>query len=124
MDKKGHTPIYKKVKGNNIDDDIFYYIINNKSEIPKDFFEIVKRLEFNYDKYMLKYMKQDKIDMIKDIVCVLYNLYKSGFDLLLKKVKRKELVDLYLLTAEKKPNNLLSYYKKAIINSVENCKKM
>lgn len=126
--RKNQKGTDKKVKQNNIkyniDDDIFYYITNNTSKVPKKFFEIIERLEFNYEPYMLQYMKQDKINMIRDIVNVLYDLYKSGFDLVIKKVKRQQLVDLYLLTAEKQPNNLLSYYKKAIINSNRNCQKM
>ena len=126
--RKNQKGTDKKVKQNNIkyniDDDIFYYIINNTSKVPKNFLEIIERLEFNYEPHMLNYMKQDKIDMIRDIVNVLYDLYKSGFNLLLKKVKRQQLVDLYLTATEKQPNNLLNYYKKSVINSTRNCKEM
>ena len=73
---------------------------------------------------MLKYMKKDKIDMIKNIIYVLYDLYNKGFYSLLQNIKRENLVNLYLLAIDKKPSNLLNYYKNSIINSNKNCKKI
>ncbi len=72
---------------------------------------------------MLKYMKKDKIDMIKNIIYVLYDLYNKGFYSLLQNIKRKNLVNLYLLAIDKKPSNLLNYYKNSIINSIKIVKK-
>ena len=60
---------------------------------------------------MLQYMKKDKIDMIKNIIYVLYDLYNKGFYSLLQNIKRENLVNLYLLAIDKKPSNLLNYYK-------------
>ena len=81
--QKRKEGINKNVKdniiNNNIDDDIFYNVINNKNKIPKKFLVILKKLEFNYEPYMLKYMEKDKIQMIKNIILVLYELYKNGF---------------------------------------------
>ena len=60
--QKNQEGINKNVKDNNIKyniDDLFYLIINNSNEIPKKFFAIIERLEFNYTSYMLQYMKQD-----------------------------------------------------------------
>lgn len=125
--QKSKEGINKNVKdniiNNNIDDDIFYYIINNKSKVPKKFLDIIKKLEFNYEPYMLKYMREDKINMIKNIILVLYELYKNGFYSVLHKVERENLINLYLLAVEKNPNNLLNYYKKSIINDVKANKK-
>ena len=72
---------------------------------------------------MLKYMKKDKIDMIKNIIYVLYDLYNKGFYSLLQNIKRENLVNLYLLAIDKKPSNLLNYYKNSIINSIQIVKK-
>lgn len=68
---------------------------------------------------MLQYMKKYKIDMIKNIIYVLYDLYNKGFYSLLQNIKRENLVNLYLLAIDKKPSNLLNYYKNSIINSIK-----
>ena len=60
---------------------------------------------------MLQYMKKYKIDMIKNIIYVLYDLYNKGFYSLLQNIKRENLVNLYLLAIDKKLSNLLNYYK-------------
>ena len=124
--QKNTQGINKNVKDNNIKyniDDLFYLIINNDAKIPKKFLNIIEKLEFNYKPYMLQYMKKDKIDMIKNIIYVLYDLYNKGFYSLLQNIKRENLVNLYLLAIDKKPSNLLNYYKKSIINSIKIVKK-
>ena len=118
--------INKNVKDNNIKyniDDLFYLIINNDAKIPKKFLNIIEKLEFNYKPYMLKCMKKDKIDMIKNIIYVLYDLYNKDFYSLLQNIKRENLVNLYLLAIDKKPSNLLNYYKNSSINSIKIVKK-
>ena len=120
--QKSIEGINKNVKDNNIKyniDDLFYLIINNDAKIPKKFLNIIEKLEFNYKHYMLQYMKKDKIDMIKNIIYVLYDLYNKGFYSLLQNIKRENLVNLYLLAIDKKPSNLLNYYKNSIINSIK-----
>lgn len=119
--------INKNVKDNNIKyniDDIFYLIINNSNEIPMRFLEIIEKLEFNYEPYMIEHMNEEKIDMLKNILYVLYDLYNSNFEFILQNANRENLINLYLLAIDNKPNNLLNYYKKSIINSSTNCKKM
>ena len=119
---KNTEGINKNVKDNNIKyniDDLFYLIINNDAKIPKKFLNIIEKLEFNYKHYMLQYMNKDKIDMIKNIIYVLYDLYNKGFYSLLQNIKRENLVNLYLLAIDKKPSNLLNYYKNSIINSIK-----
>ena len=124
---KSKEGINKIVKGNNIKsniDDLFYLIINNSNEIPEEFLAIMGRLEFNYTSYMLQYMSQDKINMVKNIIYVLYDLYNSNFQFILQNVNREHLINLYFIAEDNNPNNLLNYYKKSIINSSTNCKKM
>lgn len=65
---------------------------------------------------MLQYMKQDKINMIKNIIYVLYDLYNNNFQFILQNVNRENLVNLYFLSLSNNPDNLLNYYKKSIIN--------
>lgn len=117
---KSKYPIYKKVQYNNIKyniDDLFYLIINNSSELSSDFKDIIKRFEFNYKEEDLSYMKEDKINMVKNIIYVLYDLYNNNFGSLLLKISRESLVNLYLLAEKNNPDNLLSYYEKSIINN-------
>ena len=58
----------------------------------------------------------NKVDMIKNIVGVLYNLYNSNFKDILLKVNRNELISLYLTSQEHISADFLNYYRKAIIN--------
>ncbi len=124
---KNKEGINKNVKDNNIKyniDDLFYLIINNSNKIPEEFLAIIDRLEFNYKPYMLQYMKEDKINMVKNIIYVLYDLYNNHFQFLLQNVSRENLVSLYFLALSNNPDNFLNYYKKSIINGSVNCKKM
>ena len=107
--QKSKEGINKIVKDNNIKyniDDLFYLIINNSNEIPQEFLTIIDRLEFNYDSYMIEYMKKDKINMIKNIVYVLYDLYNSNFQFILQNVNREHLINLYFLAED---NNQITY---------------
>ena len=119
---KQHLPkckggISKNVKDNNIiEDDIFSLIINNSPKVPKKFLTIIVNLEFNYTQNILKIMSKDKVEMVKNIVNVLYSLYKSKFRNILFKVDRTELIKLYIVSEEHNPNNLLKYYRHTIIN--------
>lgn len=117
--QKCQEGINKIVKDNNIKyniDDLFYLIINNSDKIPEKFLAIIDRLEFNYTSCMLQYMKQDKIDIVKNIIYVLYDLYNSNFQFVLQNVNREHLINLYFLAEDNNPDNLLNYYKKSIIN--------
>lgn len=125
--QKSKEGINKNVKDNNIKyniDDIFYLIINNSNEIPEKFLEIIDKLEFNYEPYMIEHMNEDKIDMLKNIIYVLYDLYNSNFEFILQNANRENLINLYLLAIDNKPDNLLNYYRKSIINGSMTCKKM
>lgn len=116
---KSTYPMYKKVQYNNIKyniDDLFNLIIRNSTEISKDFYLLLNRLEFLYTQEILKFMKPDKIQMLKEIIYTLYELYNSNFNSLLFKVSRESLLILYTLSQENINENQLSYFKKSIIN--------
>lgn len=111
--------IDENVKDNNIKynkDDLFILIINNSFKIPKGFYDILERLELLYTEEILSRMKSDKIEMLKDIIFILYDLYNSNFGSLLSKISREPLLNLYILSLEHNPDDLLNYYKRAIIN--------
>lgn len=116
---KSTYPLYKKEQHNNKYniDDLFYLIINNSNELNSDFKKIIEKFEFNYKEEQLRYMQDDKINMIKNIIYVLYDLYNNNFGSLLLKNSRESLINLYLLAEEHNPDNLLNYYKKSIINN-------
>ena len=65
-------------------------------------------------------MQKDKIQMLKEIIYILYDIYNSSFNNLLSQVKRKSLINLYILAQEHSPDDLLNYYKRTIINKYTN----
>lgn len=102
---------------NNIDEDSLFSLIINKSfKISSDFYEILEHLDFLYTQNILDTMKQDKIQSLKDIIYVLYDLYNSDLGSLLSKVSRESLLNLYYTSQEHMPNDLINYYKRTIIN--------
>ena len=117
-------PIDEKVKENNINnnkiDDLFYYIINKDSKISNDFYKIIERLEFNYTEEMLFMLNEANLQIIKNVIYVLYELHNSEFSLLLLNVNRETLFDIYRRSQDHKPKDFLNYYKKAIINKYNN----
>ena len=116
---KNTYPIYKKVQDNNINikiDDLFLFIINNSEKISNEFYSIIKHLEFNYTTDILSIMKEDKIQMIKEIIYTLYSLYNTDFKYILPKINRDELINIYIISKEHNPSDFLNYYKMAIIN--------
>lgn len=122
---KYHEGIDENVKKNNInlnidEDELFTLIINNSFKISNEFYEILEKLELLYTEQMLKFMQQDKIQMIKNIIYTLYDLYNGNFNNLLFKANRETLINLYLLSIEHNPEDLLNYYKRTIINKYTN----
>ena len=121
--QKNTYPIYKNVQDNNINikiDDLFNLLINNSNKIPKTFYEILERLDFLYTKDILCIMQKEKVQMLKRIIYILYDLYNNNFNNLLLQVKRESLINLYILAQEHNPNDLLNYYKRTIINKYTN----
>jgi len=106
---------------NNIDDDyLFYLIINKSSKISNGFYKILDRLELIYTEEILAIMQKENKQMLKNIIYVLYDLYNSKFDFLLPKVSRESLLNLYRISEEHSPNDILNYYKRSIINKYTN----
>ena len=111
----------KKFSNNNIDEEyLFYLIINRNSKIQNDFYMLLEKLELIYTGKMLKIMQKDKIQMLKDIIYVIYDLYNSEFDSLLSRISRESLLNLYFISKEHSPKDLLNYYKRSIINKYTN----
>ncbi len=123
--QKDQEGIDEKVKdniiNNNIDeDDLFNLIINNSFKIQSNFYEVLERLELKYNSQIIKIMKEDTVQMLKDIIYVLYDLYNSEFYNILSKINRKSLINLYTISKEHLPNDILNYYRRAIINKYTN----
>ena len=125
--QKSQESIDENVKENTInlninidEDELFTLIINNSFKISSEFYAVLERLNLLYTEIMLAHMQQDKIQMIKDIIYILYDLYNGNFNALLLKVNRETLINLYLLSIEHNPDDLLNYYKRTIINKYTN----
>ena len=121
--QKSQEGIDENVKENNINynkDELFNLIINKSFKISHDFIEILEKLELVYTPQMLLIMTQDKIEMLKDIIYMLYELYNSNFKSILLNVSRESLLNLYTLSTEHNPDDLLNYYKRTVINKYTN----
>lgn len=123
--QKSQEGIDENVKYNNTsinidEDELFILIINNSFKISNEFYEILERLELLYTEKILIHIEHDKIQMIKDIIYILYELYNSNFANLLLQVSRESLINLYFLSLEHNPNDLLNYYRRSIINKYTN----
>ena len=96
--------------------DLFYFFIYGSEKIEQGLYSIYKRLEFNYSKEMVDTMTDENIEIIKNIIFVIYEIYYSEFKFILDKVKRETIINLYRTVLEYDCNDFISYYKKAIIN--------
>lgn len=122
--QKEPYPMVKNDKYNIINnniDSLFILIINNSDKISNEFYLILCKLELNYTEDMLSTMKEDKIQMIKEIIYVLYELYNSEFSSFLTKFNRQDLFYYYTFSKEKATEDALSYYKAILINK---CKEL
>ena len=120
---KSTYPMYKKVQENNKEyniDDLFYIIINSSEEISKEFYEILKQFELIYPKEILDIMQKENIEMLKGIIYTLWDLFNSKMSYLFSAIDRESLVNLYIVSKEHEPNDLLNYYKRSIINKYTN----
>lgn len=121
--QKNQESIDKKVKENNIKynkDDLFNFILERNFKIPNEFYVVLDRLEFLYTPEMMLVFQKEKIEVLKNIIYVVYELYNSNFTSLLLQVSRESLINLYNLAEEHNPEDLLSYYKRTIINKYTN----
>lgn len=121
--QKNQEGINKKVKDNIINiniDDLYYYLMTKNDKIPQNFCKIVSRLELIYTEKILSIMQKDKIEVIKNIVYVLYDIYSSNYDYILTFVERESLINLYFICLKHCPEDILNYYEKTIINKYTN----
>lgn len=116
----GHEKIFTNNNIKSNIEDLFNFIINNNKKIPTKFYDILDRLDFLYTQEILDIMQKDKVQMLKEIIYILYDLYNSKFSNLLSQINRETLINLYILAQEHSPNSLLNYYKKSIINKYTN----
>ena len=113
----------ENIKENNINynkDELFVLIINKSFKISNNFIEILEKLELIYTPQILLIMTEDKIQMLKDIIYILYELYNSNFRYILLNISRESLLNLYTLSIEHNPDDLLNYYKRTVINKYTN----
>lgn len=99
-------PISEKAKDNNINimiDRFFNYIINKNEELPKDlnieqfqeFYEIIKRFEFNYTEDILNTFKEENIEKLKIIIYAIKEMFIEDKRKLLLKATRDNFLDVY-----------------------------
>ena len=133
-------PMSKKAKDININTkiDIFFnYIIKRKGSLPKEFkneeqfsefYEIIKRLEFNYTEENLKTIREENINKLKIIIYSLKELFIKNKKIILLKVTREELINIYdscksfeisYKDTEKEIINFYDYYYASIIKQLE-----
>ena len=119
---KNTYPMYKNVQYNNIDiDDLFYLIIKKSNLIPSEFLNIIEKFEFYYSNDIIVTMQEDKVDMLKIIFFVLFDIFNTNdYKFILNIIERDKLLNLYYLSKEHNPADLLSYYRKTIINTYTN----
>ena len=97
-------------------DDLFNLIINKSSSISKQFYELIKKLQFDYTKEIINTFQIDRLQEIKEILYVLHELEKDNLQNILIKVKREELINLYDMCKTFETDNFIAYYKKSVIN--------
>ena len=136
---KEQYPISKINKYNNINtriDRFFNYIINNKGEGSKifteeekeEFWNILKKLEFDYTDELIKIFTQENIEKLKIIIYSLKELYKSSKSKLINRIKREDIISVYDNCKIKQVEyegtineikNFFEYYYVSLVKSLE-----
>lgn len=101
-------PISKSAQYINIDyqkmDRLFKYLINKGGQLPEEFineqnylefYEIIKRLEFDYTKEMINSFQDNNIEKIKIIIYCLKDIFIKNKRDILEKASRKKLIEVY-----------------------------
>ena len=139
-EQKNIEPISKKAKDNNINimiDRFFIYIIKKRGKIPKgfedqekfnEFYEIIKRLEFNYTEDTLKIFREENIEKLKIIIYSIREMFLRNKMNILLRVTREEFIDVYdscksfeisYKNTEKEIINFYDYYYASVIRKLE-----
>ncbi len=131
--QKSQYPIIKNDKDNNINnnriEDIFYLVMNRSEKISNEYYSILNKIGLLYDSNSIKIIPDEKIQMIKEIIYTIYDLYNSNFKSILNLIDRKTLLNLYLICKDVQMRNentednikdFLLYYRKCLINQYSN----
>lgn len=114
--EKNTYPMYKNIQENNINiNNLFNLIINKSDAIDNEFYLVLQNLEFIYPKEILKQMREENINKLKEITYVLYNIYNSSYKIIMPKFKREVLIEIYLLCKQDNSKEFLNYYRESII---------
>ncbi len=97
-------------------DDLFIFIINNSSRISKEFYSILNKLEFIYNKKIINIMEQANLTKLKEIIYTLFLIYNSEFKNIMFNFNREKLIELYVNCKKHRAEDFFSYYKQSIIN--------
>lgn len=129
-------PISQKAKDIKIDRFFNSIIINNKSDLEKDFaniqeyqefYEILRKLEFNYTKEILETFKKENIDKLKIIIFTIKEMFFRNRRLLLK-ATRENFLDVYencksfeksYEHTENEIRNFFDYYYISLVRKLE-----
>lgn len=79
---KSTYPMYENIQDNtnNINkDDLFILIKEKSANISNELYTVLNQLELVYPEEIISIMQSNKVEMLKDIIYVLYNLYNSNF---------------------------------------------
>lgn len=129
---KSTYPMYKKVQDNNINikiDRLFNYIINNKSEFPKELketnleeiYRILNKFELLYTEEILSHYTEYNIEKIKIIMYVVVEITKSERKTKLNIITREKLIGIYNRCKQNNTeiNNFYDYYLTSVINELD-----
>lgn len=133
-------PMSKKAKDNNINikiDRFFFYIINNKGEVPKDFknleqyqefYNMLERLEFDYTEDMIKTFKEENIEKLKIIIYTIREMIIKNKGSFLVRVTREKFINVYdnckafeetYKNTENEIQNFFDYYYASFLREVK-----
>ncbi len=101
-------------------DDLFNLIINKSNTISNEFYTLLDKLELNYTTDIIKKHQIENLQIIKEIIYTLYELFKDNLQSILAKAKRNELIALYNVCKTFETDSFISYYKKSIVNKYMN----
>ena len=118
--QKNTYPIDKKVQDNNINnniDDLYNSIIKKDTKICEEFYKHIERLELVYSIDMLEIMSEKNKETIKNIVFTIFKIYNSSFRNIISKFNRSTIIKIYRECENHTSQDIINYYRKALINN-------
>ena len=98
--------------------ELFNLIINKSEQIPKEFYNLLNRLELNYTKEMLETYSINNLITVKNIIYTLYSIYKDNLKNILFKIKWEENITLYNVCKSFETETFIPYYKKSYYKQI------